>query len=334
MVPPPPPPPAPPPPVPKSHAQAPRLGGQYATEFKGCDQPCHCMEHQREAARNLARNCRDNWPETEEIEKVTGAYYINPSHTVRQAGATCGPVAAVMGLSSAVPDQVQPRDLVALSERLLRVAKSAKVSVRGEFFNAENLCKVLQQIVQESEGVSGVQVGVVDVSDGEQSIALVLDTLQVGGVVLVPYDADANGEPCQHGGKRAHWAVITGFAAALPLSEEVVGDADQHVLNLADVNDDLTCAKVRDGILKEHVNHARFAQEAGNDEARSCLCRYICLQGKSRHPSAWSVESLVASSRQLTSCTWQPNPDDDPETYQTTDLSSTLAGQWCVIVRK
>jgi hypothetical protein len=45
--------------------------------------------------------------------------------------------------------------------------------------------------------------------------AEVLTGLCQGDAFLIPYDADANNEPCNRKGHRAHWAVLTGFCATI-----------------------------------------------------------------------------------------------------------------------
>ena len=42
----------------------------------------------------------------------------------------------------------------------------------------------------------------------------ILDSLTSGQMLLVPYDCGHNHGPALHGGKKAHWALITGFVIA------------------------------------------------------------------------------------------------------------------------
>jgi hypothetical protein len=105
----------------------------------------------------------------------------------------------------------------------------------------------------------------------------------------VPYDKDANMQPCLKKGTKAHWATITGFL--LIASREIVNDLSQHEpdCQLSDLlhATQKTCDK-------------SLLIKAINDESITSHNVYVfAKQGKSKYTGLWSLEDLLKSNDNL-----------------------------------
>lgn len=113
-----------------------------------------------------------------------------------QEGPTCG----LLILSLLLQRRLSVNDL-----KLEAVAKG--FTNNGEMFSVNNLSKLLTQSLEKLN----MQNYYTEVKTGSLTDKAVISFLVDGGMILVPYDADANHSPCLKNGHKAHWALIVGI---------------------------------------------------------------------------------------------------------------------------
>ncbi|CAM1308935.1 C19orf54 (predicted) [Pycnogonum litorale] len=86
-------------------------------------------------------------------------------------------------------------------KNIFDVAVKSGITIRGEMFSAEALCTLAKDMLSND---------CVMKDNGLEDIPSVTSHLMNGGVILIPYDADANHELCLRKGHKAHWALIVG----------------------------------------------------------------------------------------------------------------------------
>ncbi|KAK3917291.1 UPF0692 protein C19orf54 [Frankliniella fusca] len=119
-------------------------------------------------------------------------YQYLPS--ILQEGPQCGLVALAMAAAitrSSISVQV-----------LLSEAQSRGFSYQGEMFSVDDMASLAQATLP------GVSVKIIDgLQDNRDTV---VHSLAQGAILLVPYDADRNHEPCCRKGHKAHWAAVCG----------------------------------------------------------------------------------------------------------------------------
>lgn len=131
------------------------------------------------------------------------AFHYNSFNTFRLplcliSGPTCGICALSMvfrGLPSA--------------ELLLECAKKHKFTNNGEMFSSKWLLNLLEMNI----GTSSLNPKNVRsyIYDGELNSEFIQEKLKNHAMLLIPYDADRNHQPCQVNGHKAHWALVCGY---------------------------------------------------------------------------------------------------------------------------
>ena len=115
-----------------------------------------------------------------------------------QEGPQCGLVALTMaGTSRGERLEV---------EEVQREAVTRGFTFRGEMFSVENMAELARSSLDREARVEDIEM--------MKDTSWLLDTLTSGHMLLVPYDCGHNHGPALHGGKKAHWALITGFVIA------------------------------------------------------------------------------------------------------------------------
>lgn len=153
----------------------------------------------------------------------------------------------------------------------------------------------------------------------------------LGNLILVPYDADSNYEPCLKEGKRAHWATLCGFClvvhheGASPIPTDQV---DCKVANMAS-NRSLVHIEPKPADSKRIFHFARSYLSRGN------LFVYA-RQGKSKRIQIWNYDQLCKSNRNL--CKVSGKILSDPERAQMVYpdnglLDKSLANQFVMIYK-
>lgn len=140
------------------------------------------------------------------LENYVCVSYQRKVEPIIQSGPQCGLVAAAMA------DSILHKDVTV--EQLSEASKSQGYTKQGEIFSALFLERI-------SGEAYGCKTSVLDIRDvgGKWEF---LNCLARGDILLVPYDPDKNYVPVLKKGHKAHWALVTGFFAALP---------DETVLN-------------------------------------------------------------------------------------------------------
>ncbi|CAF0995186.1 unnamed protein product, partial [Didymodactylos carnosus] len=123
-----------------------------------------------------------------------------PVEPLLQVGPQCGIVALAMaselgGFSYTV-------------QNIFEKAKELKCTIQGELFDAHMIPVLCKKFNIEAKVHRWTK------------LEDLTDYLQSNHVCLMPYDADANHEPCKRLGHRAHWALIHGYVKLFPVREE------------------------------------------------------------------------------------------------------------------
>lgn len=162
----------------------------------------------------------------------------------------------------------------------------------------------------------------------------IIEHLCLGQPILLPYDADANYEPCLKGGKRAHWAAVTGFVLSLQ------GDYTTECLK----NLDFSCCTVvalPDNHSLVHIDGSDSKKATSTFQLfksflpKSQLYVYA-RQGKSKRIQIWNFNQLCTSNRNLSQVSSKIL--DDPERVRMVypengDLTMSLANQFILVYK-
>jgi hypothetical protein len=115
---------------------------------------------------------------------------------------------------------------------------------------------------------------------------IILDELLRNHLVLIAYDCDANFEPCNKLGFKAHWALITGLLIPLNKNES------QYLVD-----------KYSDSFDREldiiYKNDTQIEEELNKFISKDAPCYCICKNGKSKHSGIWPLNKLLQSNQQL-----------------------------------
>ncbi|XP_052128819.1 UPF0692 protein C19orf54 homolog isoform X1 [Frankliniella occidentalis] len=170
-------------------------------------------------------------------------YQYLPS--ILQEGPQCGLVALAMA-SAITQSSVSV-------QALLNEAQSRGFSYQGEMFSVDDMASLALAVLPE--------VSVKIIAGLQDNRDAVVHSLAQGAILLVPYDADRNHEPCCRKGHKAHWAAVCG---ALVCSNRCLLAARQgksRRLMLWDY-----------GLLAESNNNlVEFSPERGEDSSKYLL---------------------------------------------------------------
>lgn len=114
--------------------------------------------------------------------------------------------------------------------------------------------------------------------------ALIIKNLFECNAILIPYDTDANHEPCLKKGKKAHWCITTGCAFRISSNRfnEMLNESDLMERPIIDLKS--TKLKADDLI--------RLVDESSD-------LSLLCKQGKSKHLKLFQFDELVKSNKNL-----------------------------------
>lgn len=198
---------------------------------------------------------------------------------VLQEGPQCGIVALSMASQVLCESPV-------CSETIYEAAKSHYFTIQGEMFSVEWMHKTASQYLQCRCTL---------IKDAVQQREYLVKCLQEGAVLLVPYDADFNHEPCCKKGHKAHWAVITGLLIITSYQDMVLG----HKFT-------------RDPHCK-YLYHHISASSSRLPYTQTLNDVFVyARQGKSRHLHMWHLDSLLRSNNNLQ----EINPERAQESSQ------------------
>ena len=111
-------------------------------------------------------------------------------------------------------------------------------------------------------------------------------------LILIAYDTDANYEPCNKKGIKAHWALITGFLVPISFDEKI----SKSIIDYTEENKPVGIHFIK-SLKKNELNSLK--QKFENNQTFRSLIYVICKQGKSKNLGIWSLEKLLDSNRQL-----------------------------------
>uniref|UniRef100_X2B042 Actin maturation protease n=1 Tax=Capitella teleta TaxID=283909 RepID=X2B042_CAPTE len=194
---------------------------------------------------------------------------INPVEPLIQEGPQCGLVALVMAS--------QVLNHPASIDTLFSKAKELNYTEQGEMFSADDLVSLASLTLK----CNGYVIASEDLKTKTQAI---LNALIKNHVVLIPYDRDCNNEPCLKEGRKAHWAIITGFLA-------VISSSSDRLPSCVTVN-----------ATNPSLLHPKFpvdAEAVTRYAMKSEDLRVFANQGKSIRTHLWSMKSLLESNSQL-----------------------------------
>ena len=97
--------------------------------------------------------------------------------------------------------EVAGREDVTL-DLILERGRTRGFTLQGEMFSATSLASLAREVL-------GVEVKL-ETADRLLDTVWLLEVLQSGGLVVLPYDCAPDSSVCLAGGHRAHWGVITG----------------------------------------------------------------------------------------------------------------------------
>lgn len=164
----------------------------------------------------------------------------------------------------------------------------------------------------------------------EKSKLNVVEHLCLGMPLLVPYDADANYEPCMKEGKRAHWATICGFCLVIPTGLLSKNDQWRHI-PLSNPNHSIIHLETTIGtdLSRDQFKLMKAVLP------KSKLYIYA-RQGKSRRIQIWNYEQLCKSNRNLYRVSNKIL--NDPERMEMIfpengDLTQSLANQFIMVYK-
>ncbi|XP_060068951.1 uncharacterized protein LOC132549068 [Ylistrum balloti] len=189
-----------------------------------------------------------------------------------QEGPCCGLVALAMA-----KDLMERTDVS--FEDILGTSRARGYTNKGEMFSAFDMGALAREVY-------GCECEVLDM-ETTGSKELFLRHLVGGNICLVPYDADANHEPCMKKGHKAHWTILTGILFVLRSSEA------------ASLPNDFL---IDENIPQLYHVHSKTSSETLQQILRMADRNNILVygrQGKSRHTGLWSLGRLLTSNANL-----------------------------------
>lgn len=90
-------------------------------------------------------------------------------------------------------------------EELLGEAQKNGFTKNGEMFSANFMFELFVKNITDEDDLN------VSLYDGILNKDVIKRKIEIGSVLLVPYDADVNHSPCLKKGHKAHWAIILGY---------------------------------------------------------------------------------------------------------------------------
>lgn len=159
--------------------------------------------------------------------------YSAPVGSVLQTGPNCG-LAALSMVSTSTPKFLS-------IDKLYSKAKALGFTKNGEMFSVKNMAQLAHIMLNPYYKIELISGGL------ETHYQLITESLCKGNLLLVPYDADKNNEPCCKKGHAAHWAVLCGLVEHHNGTINVIGRQGKSkypsvwpILTLAKSNSNLT----------------------------------------------------------------------------------------------
>jgi len=192
--------------------------------------------------------------------------FNHPVQPQLQEGPQCGLVAVSM--ASQLVIQSQPTN----TDKIFEYAKEREYTKQGEMFSASNLLDLCRNFVTLDSWLCDV--------DSLSNTSQICADLLSGHIFIVPYDCDFSHGPCLENGKKAHWALITGFV--------VLSHQSEYCDNIQWLSE----------------------QNCDTDSLSNKKVYLFGRQSKSLVLGVWDCEELVASNKNLKIVDDKRNSDD------------------------
>jgi len=211
---------------------------------------------------NDTKNALSHWQEHDNVNgEITASMWQKTPKTILQQGPQCGLVALAMASESLG----LPIELKSLFKEALHMG----ITKQGEMFSAAGLGRL----------ASCFNINYMLGEGTLNNTRVILELLSQGKVLLVPYDADFNHQPCLKKGHKAHWAVVYGFLIRTDMEDIAVHNTEELGGNCYRIHN-LSGSQILSRTTKESVY-------------------LIAKQGKSKRVGIWSLSDLAESNANL-----------------------------------
>jgi len=164
-------------------------------------------------------------------------------------------------------------------EEVQQEARDRGYTIHGEMFSVDNMAELARSVTDRQVTV--------EMSSILMNIEWLVDIFSSGKLLLIPYDCGHNHGPAKSGGKKAHWALITGIVVATDNLDE--NCAKEFVEKIPEESDKIFIIKKTTA-----VSHIKT------------LCKSKCSsifligrQSKSVVLGIWNVQEMVDSNENL-----------------------------------
>ncbi|UXI17442.1 SERTA domain-containing protein 2 [Sarcoptes scabiei] len=252
--------------------------------------------------------------------------FYNHCDPIIQIGPTCGLVALLMCLKSITKIEIDLPEILerAKSHGYTKFGEMFSVLIFDSDFSAENMSNFInKEFLLRSELKS----------DTERSMLTIVKHLCQGLPILIPYDADANYEPCMKEGSRAHWAILNGFCILSEVEKDVLErNQPPSLIKQTDLDNELQLFEILD---EDHHQWRKIYHYIKRFLTLDKLFVYA-RQGRSRHLQIWSFKKLMQSNQNLKKVSSKilNDPERSEMIYpQDGRIDKTLANNFILIFR-
>jgi len=230
-----------------------------------------------------------------EFQKAKLQVFNRPSQPLLQEGPQCGLVALCMATRMLIKDSnISTREI-------FKMATEKGYTKQGEMFSAANLADLAHSVLGRDSRVSLENIDIL--GDDSQVCA----DLLAGDVLLVPYDCDFNHGPCLAEGRKAHWALLTGFV--LVSNEESPDylvsneESPENFVSNEDFPENLVSNEdFADYLVSDEESPDNLVQVSSHHKITGIENKKLLLfgrQSKSLVLGAWDKELLISSNKNL-----------------------------------
>jgi len=157
-------------------------------------------------------------------------------------------------------------------DKVQELAVKKGYSKQGEMFSVENMADLATTILDAEAMIASTE-----------AVCDMVDELLDGWLLLVPYDCAHNHHPAMLQGRKAHWALITGFVLAVDAAEDI-----------ADIGNDNSEDNVV--IVKEIKDNEKLGKILALHSTKQLL---VARQSKSLVLGLWDMKELINSNNNL-----------------------------------
>lgn len=208
--------------------------------------------------------------------KIFNVFIVTGVEVTPQHGPTCGMSCLSTALHWSLHQHVSIDSIVDTARRL-------GISKKGELFDARACLELARE--------SGLAASL-------RSWLSTQDVFQwwrenPNCVIMVPYDKDANNEPCHRNGVKAHWCMIVGVSL---VADDVPSLNERVARSEGEVDDFLL---YRDHLISMYEMQKRAPLMLSESTRPASHTALICVHGLSKYPGVWPLLDLFSSCNQL-----------------------------------